>query len=440
MTQEATAAAPERGAPRQYRPALMLVALILVAINLRLAITSASALLTALTAAGALTPATAVLIPAIPTAAFAAAGVSTARLAARLGAERTVALGMLALALGLLLRVVPAPWAVVGGTVVATGGLAIVNILLPAIVRAHFGRSIGPVTTAYTTAMSLGSALSAAVAVPVASALGSPTAGLAAWAVPAVVGLLVWLLVMPLRPAAPATVAVAATLSTAGGSRARAVREPLPAGTLLLASYFAFQALLSYVVMGWLPSIAHDAGLPAERSGVLLGVAMAVGVPATALVVPLSRGIKRMRTGFTLIALASSAGTLGLLLAPTAAPELWAALLGFGMCAFPLVLALIAGFGRNAAEAARVSTVVQSTGYTVATLGPLGAGALRQATGSWTPVLVLLIVIALAQGLNGLILTRSIARQRGRSAARPHSRAVNADTSAAATPTLRAPR
>lgn len=404
---------PARTARRRTLPALMIVALVLVALNLRLAITSAAALLAMLTDAGALTPVTVVLVPAIPTAVFAVAGVSTAKLSARIGVERTVAIGMLALSLGLVGRVIPEPWAVVTGTIIATAGLAVVNILLPAVVRAHFGRKIGTVTTVYTTAMSLGAAVAAAVAVPVAAAIGTPSLGLAVWAAPAIIALAVWVLVMPLgRPAVDAqpVAAPAETRNAAKGRGAGRRREKLPAGTVLLACFFAIQALLSYVLMGWLPSIAADAGLPAERAGLLLGITMAVGVPATAFIVPLTRGTVRMRIGFLIVAGASITGVLGFLIAPLALPEVWAAFLGLGMCAFPLALALIAGLGRDAAESARVSTVVQSFGYTLATLGPLGAGALRQVTGSWTLVLALLITGAVLQGIIGLVLTGVVSR------------------------------
>ena len=387
------------------RPALMLLALVLVALNLRLAITSAASLLTMLTDAGALNSVTVVLIPAIPTAVFAVAGVSTAKVAARLGVERTVAIGLAVLAAGLLLRAIPQPWVVVAGTVIATGGLAVVNILLPAVVRSHFGRSIGTVTTVYSTAMSLGAATAAATAVPVAIAVGSPTIGLAAWAIPALLALVVWALVMPLARPATIDAAPRAESSARVGGTDAVGRRGYPTGTWLLASFFAIQSLLSYVVMGWLPTIATDAGLSPERAGLLLGIAMAVGVPATVIIMPLARGAKRMRLGFVIVGSATTAGVLGFVFAPLALPELWAGLLGLGMCAFPLALALIATIGRDAAEAARVSTAVQSIGYTVATLGPLGAGALHQAVGSWTPVLALLIVGALAQITVGVVLT-----------------------------------
>ncbi|TDP95863.1 CP family cyanate transporter-like MFS transporter [Leucobacter luti] len=401
-------AARERSALGRAAP--LLVALLLVALNLRLGITSASALLTALTETGALSAFAVVLVPAIPTAVFAIAGISTARLALRYGAEKVVLGGMIALTGGLAVRAIPDPWVVVIGTIVATGGLAMVNILLPAVVRAHFGQRIGPVTTAYTTLMSVGAATAAAVAVPLANWAGSPSVGLALWAIPALIAVVVWAIAMP--KGGPSAGAGEPELTASGTVMLPGTRRPLPAGTGLLAAYFALQALLSYVAMGWLPTIASDAGIPPERSGMLLGITMAVGVPATVLVVPLARGIGRMRIGFTLVAAASVAGLTGLLVAPAALPELWAALIGIGMCAFPLVLALIAGFGANAAESARVSTLVQSLGYSIATLGPLGAGALRQATDSWSVVLTVLVGSVILQGTIGVLLTQVLKRRR----------------------------
>ena len=376
--------------------ALVLTALLLLAVNLRLAVTSASALLTLLVGDGALTPLTAMLVPALPTAMFALAGLFTPWLAARIGAGTAVSWGVSALAAGMLLRIVPSPLAVVAGTVIATAGLAVVNILLPALVRATAGARVGAVTTAYTTIMSLGAATAAAAAVPVAHALGSASLGLGAWALPALLAVVVW-----------TVVSRRAGVDAAIPAPPKAERGPLPAGTWALTAFFALQALSSYVIMGWLPTIAIDAGIAETRAGVLLGLAMALGIPATVVIVALARTAARLRVGVLIVGLASAAGMIGLWIAPAAAPELWAVLLGIGMCAFPLVFALIARIGDGPSDSARVSAVAQGVGYAVATVGPLGAGAWHGAGGSWSFVLALLLVGAIAQCVIGLVLART---------------------------------
>lgn len=403
-----TAPVPTSAAPRVAGSALF--ALLLVAVNLRLAITTAAALLPALTEAGVIPAVAAVLVPAIPTAVFAVAGFGSARLAAKVGTERAVLWGLVALTLGLVVRMVPEGAVVVVGTVVATGGLAVVNVLLPAIVRAHFSGAVRPVTTAYTTMMSLGAAGGAAAAVPLAGLLGSLPLGLGVWALPALAASVVWLLVMRGRTAPDAVSAgdspdPALELAQAATSIDAARR--LPRGTKRLAAYFALQSLTSYVTMGWLPSIAADAGIDHARAGGLLAIAALVGVPGSALFVALVRSRRLVTVGFTAVAVATVVGYGGLLLAPAAAPELWAVMLGVSMCAFPMLLAILAGIGRDAGESARVSALAQSVAYSVATVGPLGAGALREASGSWTGVILAMVVLAAVQAAMGFALVRA---------------------------------
>ena len=73
---------------------------------------------------------------------------------------------------------------------------------------------------------------------------------------------------------------------------------------------------------------------------------------------------------------------------------LTAVLLGFGLGIFPLVMVMISRSGRTTAETTALSTVAQSAGYLLATVGPFGMGLLHSATGSWLLPLVLLLAVA----------------------------------------------
>ncbi|WP_328512788.1 MFS transporter (plasmid) [Streptomyces sp. NBC_00376] len=168
---------------------------VLIALNLRLSISSASALLDALQTDLGFGAAAAAALPALPTLSFAAAGFFTGRITRRLGAERTVLLALAALTAGLTLRGIPATWALLGGTVLGMSGLALCNVLLPTLLRAHFPARITLLTGVYTTVMALGSTLGAAVAIPLAAWAGSPSLGLAVWAMPALLATLMWALV-----------------------------------------------------------------------------------------------------------------------------------------------------------------------------------------------------------------------------------------------------
>ena len=100
-----------------------------------------------------------------------------------------------------------------------------------------------------------------------------------------------------------------------------------------------------------------------------------------------------------------AAGVLSMLVLPVSWAPLTAVLLGFGLGIFPLVMVMISRSGRTTAETTALSTVAQSAGYLLATLGPFGMGLLHSATDSWTLPLILLLAVALGQIAVGHLLT-----------------------------------
>ncbi|MGW3089194.1 MFS transporter [Streptomyces sp. NPDC001108] len=375
------------------------IGVVLIALNLRLGISSASALLEALRTDLGFGSAAAAALPALPTLSFAAAGFFTGRIAGRLGTERTVLLALAALTAGLALRGIHTTWALLTGTVLGMSGLALCNVLLPTLLRAHFPARVTLLTSVYTTVMALGSTLGAAVAVPLAARVGSPSLGLAAWAVPALLATLVWTFVRP--PAAQSAAPSDARRGTYVSPWAMA-RTRLGA---LVTAYFALQALNCYAIIGWLPTMLSELGMSSGGAGGILAVTQAVGIPATFLVLAVARAPHRLRRSFMAISAAMLAGLVGLLLAPVALPVAWALLIGFGLCSFPLVLAVIGNSGTSPGETTALSSLSQSLGYLVAAAGPFAIGLLRSASGGWTVPMAALLVTAAAQLAVGMALT-----------------------------------
>ncbi|MFF7247378.1 MFS transporter [Embleya sp. NPDC008237] len=372
------------------------VGIVLIAFNLRLGISSAAALLEALRDTLGFGPVTASLLPTLPTLCFAAAGLTAAPLARRFGTERAVLVALFALAAGLGLRVVPATWALLTGTVLGMSGLAVGNVLLPALLRAHFPHRVSVLTGVYTTVMALGATLAAAVAVPVANGLDSPSLGLAVWALPAVAALLVWSLVR-----APHA------LTTGGGPTAYVSPWTMARTRLgrLVTAYFALQALNCYALVGWLPTLLSDQGMSRGGAGAMLAVTQGAGIPATFALLAFVRATGRLRPAFVVVSVSMLVGFTGLLFAPVALPVLWAAAVGLGFCSFPLVLSVIGSGGTGAAETTALSTLAQSLGYAVAATGPFALGLMHGATGGWTLPMVALVVTAVGQLLVGLVLS-----------------------------------
>ncbi|WP_328512724.1 MFS transporter [Streptomyces sp. NBC_00376] len=372
--------------------------MVLIALNLRLSISSASALLDALQTDLGFGAAAAAALPALPTLSFAAAGFFTGRITRRLGAERTVLLALAALTAGLTLRGIPATWALLGGTVLGMSGLALCNVLLPTLLRAHFPARITLLTGVYTTVMALGSTLGAAVAIPLAAWAGSPSLGLAVWAMPALLATLMWALVR-------APEARPASSSDANGTYISPWTMARTRLGALVTTYFALQALNCYAIIGWLPTMLSDQGMSGGRAGGILAVSQAVGIPATFLVLAFARAPDRLRHAFMAISAAMLAGFTGLLIAPVDLPVMWALLVGLGLCSFPLVLAVIGNSGSSPAETTALSSLSQSLGYLVAALGPFAIGLLRSASGGWTLPMAALLVTAAAQLVIGMALS-----------------------------------
>jgi CP family cyanate transporter-like MFS transporter len=174
----------------------------------------------------------------------------------------------------------------------------------------------------------------------------------------------------------------------------------------VMAAFFGVQSAQAYAQFGWFAQILDDAGLSTASAGAMLGLLAAVGVPIT---LALPRLVAWTGDGPLLPWIFSAlvvGGWLGVLLAPTAAPWLWAAMLGAGGVAFPWFLTQITRRAGSVDGTAALSGFAQSAGYLIAIVGPLGVGILHEATGSWDVAVVVLAVEALLIGILGTWVVR----------------------------------
>src|SRR6185295_7306763 len=175
------------------RAASFLIALLLIAANLRPSLTSVGPLLKTIQDQLALSATAAGLLTSLPLLAFAACA-PLARLARQHGAERMLLIGLLLLIAGILLRSAGSTFALFAGTVVLATGIAIANVLLPMLIKQHYPERVPTITTAYATTMGGIAALGSGVAVPLARVLpGGWQTSLATWALLAAIAAIVWL-------------------------------------------------------------------------------------------------------------------------------------------------------------------------------------------------------------------------------------------------------
>ncbi len=378
--------------------ALLIVAVILTALNLRPAITSIGPVLGEMRESLGASAVWAGVLTTLPGLCFAAAGLTAPWLARRIGLGRAISVGLVILSIGLVVRVLDGPYVVIGGTLVATGGIALVNVLIPVVIKGSFPAQIGLMTGVYTAALQGGGALGSAVTPPLEPLLGGWRGALGSWALVALLALLFW--VVGARGISQARTDDAAS----GGSGRSLLRSPL-AWTVTL--FFGCQSFLAYVAMGWLPQVFIDSGVSKTDAGLLLGLVSILAVPISLIVPPLAAKQKNQSGWIVGLGVIGIVGTVGLLVNPGAAPLLWSFLIGIGMSVFSLALTVIALRARNAEDTARLSGMAQGFGYLLAGIGPFSFGLLHDMTAGWTVPFVMVLVVYLVQMVAGALAGRN---------------------------------
>ncbi len=367
---------------------LLGVAVILVALNLRPAITSVGPILGEMRDDLGATATWAGVLTTLPGLCFAAAGFAAPALARRFGMGVAIATALSVLAVGLVLRVIDGPYVVLGGTLVATAGIALANVLIPVVIKDSFPARVGMMTGVYTAALQGGGALGSALTPPLENAFGGWRQGLGAWSVLAVLALLVWILAARGSGRAP--------VEEAGkqGSGRSLLRSPL---AWMVTLFFGTQAFLAYVVMGWLPEVMIDAGVSKGDSGLLLGLISLIAVPISLVVAPMAARHRSQSPWIVGLGVFGFVGMVGMMVAPAASPLLWCVLIGLGMSVFSLALTVIALRARTGADTARLSGMAQGIGYLMAAVGPFLFGLLHDLTHGWTVPWIMMLAVFAAQ-------------------------------------------
>ncbi len=365
--------------------ALVVVGIVLLSFNLRPTAVSVGPVLAEVRASFSMSGPVAGLLTSLPVIAFAVFGALAPAAARRLGIHRVTLLAILAAVAGLLGRAVTGSEALfLLLSLLALGGMAMANVLLPSLVKLHFPDRIGRVTAIYTTALSMGLTAALVLTVPISHAFGGWRWGLGAWAVLAVLAAAPWMsLIAHDRnlERAPRSITFGQVGRT-GLGRAMAL-------------FFGLQSLQAYAIFGWFAQLWRDSGYSATVAGVLAGVLAGTAIPLS-LWLPnvLAHSPDPRRVLFPVIA-CYPVGYVGLMLAPHSLAILWALVVGVATVTFPLILTLIGLRAHTAEGTAALSAFTQSTGYLIAAIGPFLIGVVHDATGGWTWPLVLLLVLAL---------------------------------------------
>lgn len=393
---------------RRNRVLLAAATVLVIGLATRAPIISVSPILVQVQESYALGSAAAGLLTSLPVLCFGALALLAPRLDRRFGIERTMSAMVLLVIIGMLIRAVSGAAGLFAGTVVLGAAVAVINVLLPGLIKRDWAHVAGPLLSVQSVSMALGPTLAALLTVPLYQLLDeSVRLALLSWVVLPLAALVLF---QVLRGQAP---------QAAGVTRGRT--PVAPAGSLLrdplawqVTAYLGIQSLLFYSVSAWLPTILMGAGLPAATAGVGFSMFNLVTV-AGSLTGPLVA--VRLRHQGVLSSIAAGlwvVGLGGLLLAPLPAFYLWVMCAGLGSgLSFSLALTLLVLRSRDASDAAKLSGMVQAVGYGLAACGPLVVGWLFEAGGDWNAPLLFLMALVPLLGLAGVGAGRPMVVQPG---------------------------
>lgn len=371
---------------------LAFTGLMLVALNLRPALTSVGPVLQVIGDSLSLSSTSQGVLTTLPVLFLGIAAPLAPWVARRLGTERAVLVIVALLAVALVTRPYMGVTGLFIGTAIAGGCIGIVGVLLPGIVKRDFPNQASLLTGVYTAVLCIGASLAAGTAEPLRQMFDNDwQAAVAVWMIPAVIAVVVWWMQLQGKqiPAEPEVT-----------SKKSLFRDGL---AWQIALYMGLQSSLAYTIFGWLPTILQDRGISAVVSGLALSVSIMVQV-ITAIIVPwVGSYMRDQRAMIVLVVIFTMAGLAGCIYDDTSRVWFWVVVLGLGQGGtFSMALTLLAVRARTPGMAARLSGMAQGLGYTLAALGPLFVGVLHDITNDWETAGLFLLLIGVGAIIAGV--------------------------------------
>ncbi len=390
------------GKARAAGGALLVAGLLALAFNLRAMVTGLPPVFPELQSVLHISSASLAVLAAVPVLCFGTFSGFGAPLSRRYGEERVLSGALLALALGLVLRSVAPSALLFPGTIIAGGGIALMNVLLPSLVKRRVPDRAGLLIGLYLLTLAVGAIVASGLAVPVFTAAGggltATRLALGLWAGPAVIAAVVWLPQLRYRTMPEA--------GRAGAVGALALRRSALAWQVTL--FMGLQSLSYYAALSWFPTMFRDRGASAAYAGTLLAL-MNLGNGVTALLVPvLAHRATDQRWLAAIAVAATGAGLSGAGFGPSGLAPGFVLLLGLGQGA-TLGLGVYYTMARapNPVMAASLSAFAQGIGYLIASTGPLLIGFAHTASDGWSVPIIILLGVAVVQLITGWLAGRA---------------------------------
>jgi len=382
----------------QHRQILLFIGIIIVAFNLRPAITSVGPIIGMVRDDIGFPNWAIAFLTSLPLIAFAIMSPLVPRIANRWTNEITLTIGLLILIIGISLRTISLSFFLFTGTLLIGLGIAVLNVLLPGVIKENFPAKVALMTSLYTTSMSIFATAGSAVSVPIAEGmdLGWQWA-LFIWVLPAIIAFILWLFILKGKKGKKASSIPYLEYSQRSGGIWK------DSFAWKIALFMGLQSSLFYILISWLPEIMIDDGLNPTNAGFVLALFQLVAIPVSFTIPMFAIRFRRQSMIVLFVNILFIIGMIGLILQTNWTITLISVMIiGMGSSAnFALSLLFLSIRAENAKDASELSGMAQSVGYIVAAFGPIVTGYLYDVTHNWTISLLGVIIILIAVLLFG---------------------------------------
>lgn len=260
--------------------------------------------------------------------------------------------------------------------------IAILNVVLPLMVRAKFKDNIQRITGYYSLTTSVVTAVGLLVAPILANWLGWQIT-LQTFVIPAILALWLWLIIKP-NNANEQYIEITPT-RTMANPKIRVDRK-----LEFLIVFTALQSFIFYGLNTWLPTIFESTGASEAISGLLMSILQLSGILATIIFLILRKAKHNLYLAGILFVFGGYAlFQHGLVLNMIAAVTLGIST----SIVFTLSLLFIANSSADLAEVTTNSSITMTFGYLFASLAPLSLNYVHQLFGQWDATLLMIVVM-----------------------------------------------
>ncbi|HLR42078.1 MAG TPA: MFS transporter [Pseudogracilibacillus sp.] len=370
---------------------ILFIGVIIAAFNLRPAITSVGPLLGLIRDDIGFPNWGIAFLTSMPLIAFAIMSPLAPKLAHRTSNEFALVTGLFILMIGVSLRSISIVFFLFTGTLLIGFGIAVINVLLPGVIKGNFPTKVAIMTSLYTTSMSLFATVGSAVSIPGAEGakLGWQIA-LLIWIIPAILGFLLWGIIVKKKG-----------IKQNGPSflqeEKRRPKIWQDGFAWMIALFMGFQSALFYIMISWLPEMLINQGMSAVNAGFMLSLFQVVGIPVSFMMPMIAMRFVNQSKIVLIVNAIFVLGVIGFLIETNLAFTMIAVLLaGIGSSAnFALSLLFLSIRAQNAEAASQLSGMAQSIGYIIAAFGPIVIGYIFDLTNNWNDALYLVLFILL---------------------------------------------